>query len=132
MVHFSNLATPSRLTDLRASAQDERCRPGVAVTQTMKAERGRQRTKRGADPLREDHSWSERHGSKQQLSAARFASPSFFCLRNRCSRAATLRYATSRTTRAFLCSAARRVARMVHFSNLALPSRMNELRAERR
>ena len=34
-------------------------------------------TKRGADPLREDHAWSERHGSEQQMSATRFAAPSF-------------------------------------------------------
>ena len=28
-------------------------------------------------PLREDHAWSERHGSEQQMSATRFAAPSF-------------------------------------------------------
>ena len=81
---------------LRASAQDERRRPGAAVQQTMKAARRRQWTKRGADHLREDQAWSERHGIEQQMSATRFAAPSFSCLRNRCSRAATLRCATSR------------------------------------
>ena len=43
-----------------------------------KAARWRQWTKRGADLLREDHSWSERHGSEQQMSATCFAAPSFF------------------------------------------------------
>ncbi len=43
-----------------------------------KAARERQWTKRGADPLREDHTWSERHGREQQMSATRFAAPSFF------------------------------------------------------
>ena len=131
----------------------------------MKAARRRQWTKRGADHLREDQAWSERHGSEQQMSATCFAAPSFFCLRNRCSRAATLRCATSRNdacvsgcaarrvaslgdvsptveesvlrtgladptpSDAFPCCAARRVARMVHFSNPALPSRLNDLRA---
>jgi hypothetical protein len=41
-----------------------------------KAPRGRQWTKRGVDPLREDHAWSERHGNKQLKSATRFAAPS--------------------------------------------------------
>ena len=43
-----------------------------------KAARERQWTKRGADHLREDHAWSERHGSAQQMSAMRFTAPSFF------------------------------------------------------
>ena len=41
----------------------------------MKAARRRQGTKRGADHLREDQAWSERHGSEQQMSATRFAAP---------------------------------------------------------
>ena len=43
----------------------------------LKAARGRQWTKRGADLLREDHAWSERHGTEQQTSATCFAAPSF-------------------------------------------------------
>ena len=43
-----------------------------------KSARGRPWTKRGADLLREDQAWSERHGGKQQMSATRFAAPSFF------------------------------------------------------
>ena len=52
----------------------------------MKAARGRQGTKRGADHIREDQAWSERHGSEQQMSATRFAAPSFSCLLYRRSR----------------------------------------------
>ena len=61
-------------------------RPGAAVQQTMKAARQRQWTKRGADHLREDQAWSERHGSEEQMLATRFAAPTFPCLRNRCFR----------------------------------------------
>ena len=53
----------------------------------MKVARRRQSTKRGADHVREDQAWSERHGSAQQMSATRFAAPRFLCFRNRCSRA---------------------------------------------
>ena len=42
-----------------------------------KAARERQWTKRRAGHLREDHAWSERHGITQQMSATRFAAPSF-------------------------------------------------------
>ena len=52
-----------------------------------KSSRERQWTKRGADHLREDQAWSERHGSEQQMSATRFAAPAS-CLRNRHSRSA--------------------------------------------
>jgi len=67
----------------------KRRRPRASAQQTMKAARQRQSTKRGADHLREDQSWSERHGMAQQMSATRFAAPSFPCLRNRRSRPAT-------------------------------------------
>ena len=53
---------------------DRECR----WSKQSKAARGRQRTKRGADLLREDQAWSERHGSEQQTSATCFAAPSFF------------------------------------------------------
>jgi len=37
-----------------------------------------------AGHLREDQTWSERHGTEQQMPATCFATPTFPCLRNRC------------------------------------------------
>ena len=71
------------------AGEPRRRRPGAAVQQTMKAARQRPWTKRGADHLREDQAWSERHGSEEQMLATRFAAPTFPCLRNRCFRPTT-------------------------------------------
>jgi hypothetical protein len=62
---------------VRVCALGKHRRPGAPVKQTMKAARGRQGTKRGADHFREGQAWPERHGIEQQTSATRFAAPSF-------------------------------------------------------
>ena len=75
MVRCSNPASPCG--ELRFCAE---CGVGDREgrwSKQSKAARERPWTKRGADPLREDQAWSERHGSEQQLSATRFAAPSF-------------------------------------------------------
>ena len=93
--HVLQFGIANALTSPAHHACGERRRPGAPVQQTMKAARGRQGTKRGADHIREDQAWSERHGIEQQMSVTRFAAPSFFCLRHRCSRSTPLQCATS-------------------------------------
>jgi hypothetical protein len=80
MVRFSNPASPGDgpgYEHFCAGVGDRERR----WSKQSKAARGRQWTKRGADPLREDQTWSVRHGSEQQPSATRFAAPSFFVCR---------------------------------------------------
>ena len=52
-----------------------RQRPGAPVKQTMEAARQRSGQNTRAGHLREDQTWSERHGSEQQMPATCFAAP---------------------------------------------------------